>query len=166
MTYSRANSAPWPLGIYRSLGPHEHRLSRSGLVHSCVTPSCHSVSNHPLNLHDRVWSRCAHECSSKVETGFAVTARARRYQKAESSLLALRTDVSPLVAPHPASRRRSYLWLQTMDLSSEEDLHLSDFTHFEPHIGVGRVSPPPPSEPYGRISRIRLSSWWFYLNED
>ena len=33
-------------------------------------------------------------------------------------------------------------------------------------IGVGRVSPPPPSEPYGRISRIRLSSWWFYLDED
>ena len=124
----------------RSLGPHEHRLSRSGLVHSCVTPSCHSVSKHPLNLHDRVWSRCAHECSSKVESGFAVKARARRYQKAESSLLALRTDVSPLVAPHPASRRRSYLWLQTLDLSSEEDLHLSDFTHFEPHDAMPPAS--------------------------
>jgi hypothetical protein len=31
-------------------------------------------------------------------------------------------------------------------------------------IGVGRVSPPPPSEPYGRISRIRLSSQWFTLS--
>ncbi len=27
------------------------------------------------------------------------------------------------------------------------------------------VSPPPPSEPDWRISRIRLSSWWFYLVE-
>ena len=28
------------------------------------------------------------------------------------------------------------------------------------------ISAPPPSEPDGRISRIRLSSWWFYLKED
>jgi hypothetical protein len=28
------------------------------------------------------------------------------------------------------------------------------------------VSVPPPSEPDWRISRIRLSSWWFYLQED
>jgi hypothetical protein len=25
---------------------------------------------------------------------------------------------------------------------------------------------PPPSEPDRRVSRIRLSSWWFYLGED
>ena len=151
MTYRRANSAPWqPLVLLRSLGSHEHRLSRSGLVHSCVMPSCHSVSKHPLNLHDRVWSRCVHECSSKVESGFAVKARARRYQKAESSLLALRTDVSPMVAPHPASRRRSYLWLQTLDLSSEEDLHLSDFTHFEPHALMPPASTRSKSAIHGR----------------
>lgn len=35
-------------------------------------------------------------------------------------------------------------------------------------IGVGRAGypAPPPSEPDGRFSRIRLSGWWFYLNED
>src|SRR5262249_28106896 len=33
-------------------------------------------------------------------------------RSAESSSLALRTDRSPPVAPHPASRRRGYLWLQ------------------------------------------------------
>ena len=33
-------------------------------------------------------------------------------RSAESSSLALRTNRSPPVAPHPASRRRSYLWLQ------------------------------------------------------
>jgi hypothetical protein len=27
-------------------------------------------------------------------------------------------------------------------------------------------SNPPPSEPDGRISRIRLSSWWYYLREE
>lgn len=26
---------------------------------------------------------------------------------------------------------------------------------------VGKVLPSPPSEPYVRFSRIRLSSWWF-----
>ena len=31
----------------------------------------------------------------------------------------------------------------------------------------GRLGPAaPPSEPYERISRIRLSSQWFYLEED
>jgi len=28
------------------------------------------------------------------------------------------------------------------------------------------IGAPPPSEPDRRISRIRLSSWWFYLRED
>ena len=28
------------------------------------------------------------------------------------------------------------------------------------------ISAPPPSEPDRRISRIRLSSWWFYLKQD
>jgi len=35
------------------------------------------------------------------------------------------------------------------------------------HTDRGRESDaPPPSEPDGRISRIRLSSWWSYLEED
>jgi hypothetical protein len=35
-------------------------------------------------------------------------------------------------------------------------------------IGVGKTGCPvsPPSEPYVRVSRIRLSGWWFYLRED
>ena len=31
-------------------------------------------------------------------------------------------------------------------------------------IGVGMPCGTPPSEPYVRISRIRLSSWWVTLN--
>ena len=43
---------------------------------------------------------------------------------AESSLLTLRTTLSPSVAPHPASWRRSYGWLQAGVGLPEEDLHL------------------------------------------
>ena len=38
----------------------------------------------------------------------------------------LRTDRSPPVAPHPASRRRSYIRLQAGERMPEEDFHLSD----------------------------------------
>jgi hypothetical protein len=32
-------------------------------------------------------------------------------------------------------------------------------------IGVGRAYAPPPSEPDRRVSRIRLSGWWYRLEE-
>jgi hypothetical protein len=32
--------------------------------------------------------------------------------------------------------------------------------------GRERLTPPPPSEPDWQISRIRLSSWWFYPRGD
>ena len=54
------------------------------------------------------------------------------------------------------------------------DYALTDSSRFDPYlfrafsaysisttIGVGRALAPPPSEPDVRISRIRLSSWWF-----
>ena len=43
--------------------------------------------------------------------------------QAESSSLALRTDRSPPVAPHPASRRRSYLRLREAKPPLDGDLH-------------------------------------------
>ena len=45
----------------------------------------------------------------------------------------LRMDRSPPVAPHPASRRRSYSWLQAGERIPEEDFHLSDQTRFQAH---------------------------------
>ena len=45
-------------------------------------------------------------------------------------------DRSPPVAPHPASRRRSYSWLQAGERIPEEDLHLSDQTRFQAHWDV------------------------------
>ncbi len=44
-----------------------------------------------------------------------------------------RTDRSPPVAPHPASRRRSYIRLQAGERLPEEDSHLSDQTRFQAH---------------------------------
>ena len=45
----------------------------------------------------------------------------------------LRTARSPPVAPHPASRRRSYGRLQTGERLSGEDLHLPDRVNFPSH---------------------------------
>jgi len=45
----------------------------------------------------------------------------------------LRTGRSPPVAPHPASRRRSYVRLQTGERLSGEDLHLSDRVNLPSH---------------------------------
>ena len=45
----------------------------------------------------------------------------------------LRMDRSPPVAPYPASRRRSYSWLQAGERIPEEDSHLSDQTRFQAH---------------------------------
>ena len=42
--------------------------------------------------------------------------------------LIVRMDRSPPVAPHPASRRRSYSWLQAGERIPEEDFHLSNQT--------------------------------------
>src|SRR2546422_2918431 len=49
----------------------------------------------------------------------------------------LRMDRSPPAAPHPASRRRSSSWLQAGERMPEEDLHLSDQTRFQAHVGPG-----------------------------
>jgi hypothetical protein len=48
-------------------------------------------------------------------------------------------------------------------ISHDTDFHLADQTNSRTHIGVGKVLPSPPSEPYGRFSRIRLSSRWFLV---
>ena len=47
--------------------------------------------------------------------------------------LIVRMDRSPPVAPHPASRRRSYSWLQAGERIPEEDFHLSNHTRFQAH---------------------------------
>jgi hypothetical protein len=43
---------------------------------------------------------------------------------------------------------------------------VEDFSPFDRGRKSRLDSAPPPSEPDRRISRIRLSRWWFYLLED
>ena len=45
----------------------------------------------------------------------------------------LRTGLSPPVAPHDISRRRSYIWLQAGERFPGEDLHLSDLVDSQAH---------------------------------
>ena len=119
--------------------------------------------------------------ASPVACGLAATQGRIRFVR-------LRTARSPPVAPHAASRRRSYCRLQVGVCIPEEDLHLSDQTRSQTHmppdsfrrrltfsldtdayacawIGVGRAGlpAPPPSEPDVPISGIRLSGRWSYL---
>jgi hypothetical protein len=86
---------------------------------------------------------------------------ARRLAEASSRIefVILRTGRSPPVAPHPASRRRSYFRLQAGERLPEEDSHLSDTArsqahereHLAPDVEcVGREAPPP-------AGRVRMS---------
>ena len=61
----------------------------------------------------------------------------------------LRMDRSPPVAPHPASRRRSYSWLQAGERIPEEDFHLSDQTRFQAHVGTATEAGETPALPAG-----------------
>jgi hypothetical protein len=108
--------------------------TRAGLSASWARPSDHSASNHPVGpvialTHDP----SASWASGILRSGFRLTLAGSLRDKAESSSLALRTGRSPPVAPHPASRRRSFLRLQAGECVPEEDFHLSDLAHLQTH---------------------------------
>src|SRR5262249_20163357 len=114
--------------------------------------------------------------SSRASLGLRLSLAGSPRPQAESSSLTLRTSHSPPVAPHPASRRRSYLRLREAKPPLDGDLHPAYSQPSQAHEcgGVRRFgfffgfcfdrgredrlsSIPPPSEPDRRISRIRLS---------
>jgi len=72
---------------------------------------------------------------------------------AESSSLSLRTTPSLSVAPHPASRRRSYSQLQAGVGLPGEDLHLLDRMRLRTHDG--RDKPGDDASGWGRLNEIR-----------
>ena len=88
-------------------------------------PPFHRFDTLPLSVEDSQLS--------KADLGFAIGPAGSPREQAESSSLMLRTGHSPRVAPHPASRRRSFLWLQAGERLPEEDLHLSDLVHLQTH---------------------------------
>ena len=108
--------------------------TRAGLSASCAWPSDHSASNHPtdpMTAFTRYPS--ASWASGLPRSGLRLECAGSPNGMAESSSLALRTGHSPPVAPHPASRRRSYHRLQAGERVPEEDSHLSDQTHLQTH---------------------------------
>ena len=108
--------------------------TRAGLSASCVGPSDRSASNHPAGpVIAFAHYPSASRASGSLRSGLRLTLAGSPHDKAESSSLALRTGRSPPVAPHPASRRRSYVQLQAGECVPEEDFHPSDLTHLQTH---------------------------------
>ena len=125
-----------------ALRPHSRAMNtglcRAGLPVSRVWPSEHSAPNHLA----RSWSRF----NTQPLSGSGFQRRSGRrwfWASLLSSKLAtrpgrngfviLRTARSPPVAPHLASRRRSYVQLQAGVCIPEENLHLSDQTRLQAH---------------------------------
>ena len=119
--------AAWQMGI-RPGGGADVPLPKApaDLPVSCVTPSVHSVSNHPLPSRCAVWrfqiigltggrvTRTRRTLAGRASwvsplPSRLTTATGRiEFAVADSCQPLLRTGRSPPVAPHPASRRRSY----------------------------------------------------------
>ena len=117
-------------------------LNRPGLLASWIKPSDHSVSNHPpsplepglvsvqsLPRESTLWwvapRRAQASWASPIGSRLAATT-------GRIEFVILRTGRSPRVAPHPASRRRSYVRLQSQT-TIDEDLHLADSIHLQAH---------------------------------
>ena len=109
--------------------------SRAGLPASCAMPSC------PFRLHPPHVPR--HRFCTLPLSGrrFPATRGLRfRLLRAGSSLTSgriefviLRTGHSPSIAPHLASRRRSYRWVRAGERMPGEDLHLSVMAPLQAH---------------------------------
>ena len=87
--------------------------------------SDHSASNHPTRPHHRFHTLPLSSMGlplTRVQASPLASRLAGTPGRIE--FVILRTGLSPPVAPHPASRRRSYLRLQAGERMPGEDLHL------------------------------------------
>ncbi len=105
-----------------------------GLPDSCTRPSHRSVANH-LTRPSIALSRCPSACWASCHWQVGASPLASQFAAAPGRLafVILRTDSSPPVALHPASRRRSYLQLQAGERMPGGDLHPSDRVHSQAH---------------------------------
>jgi hypothetical protein len=115
-------------------------LTPAGLPAYRLRPSCRSALNHlkvpgivftlPLNVPDPCpMDTSGLHCSYASSSSLA----------AESGSLSLRTGSSSPVAPHPASRRRSYGWLRAGERLPGTDFHRSSRCPSQAHIGSSCV---------------------------
>ena len=130
-----------------TLTGNERRPVRLGLLASWIEPSGHSVSNHPSpspgtefglvpKAYRRVSASASRTHSSRVPHGvhWASPLPSRlATTTGRIEFVILRTSRSPPVALHPASRRRSYVRLQSSNPNLGEDLQLADSIHLQAH---------------------------------
>jgi hypothetical protein len=184
--YGRSDSCP-PRGLKCS-GSSQRPLPRLlggqvSLIHALGLPTIPSPITRPCSAspgrgtlpHQRVGPRLLPlwVLLPLGTRGFAFPTQAP-HTASRIEFVILRTDRSPPVASRHASRRdlalqrdRGYIRLQvTFTWRGLSPLRPSALSGA--HRGrKDRVVPvPPPSEPDGRISRIRLSGRWSYLKED
>lgn len=125
----------------------------------------HSVSNHPT-CPDRAFARYP---SARV--GFP-RLRRLRFRLCPSRLIThvrpnrvrfLRTGQSPSIAPHLASRRRSYRWVRAGERLPGEDFHLSVMAPLQarsgPALRAGRLRPACPTAAPIRDDPRLVMSW-------
>src|ERR1700730_9747027 len=129
----KARSAPRGgryLKILSPLAPRRSpRFTRSippePSVSNHLTAPMIALSPNPLAS----WASCV--CAHRP--GLRLCIAGSPVSTAESRLLSLPAPPSPFVGPHPASRRRSYGWLQAGVGLPDEDLHLLDRTRLRAH---------------------------------
>jgi hypothetical protein len=109
---------------------------RAGLMDSFPRTSERSASNHLMGS-SVAFARYPSAPTTSRATRTRVWASPFASRLATPSgrieFVILRTVRSPPVAPHPASRRRSDVWLQTGERMSEKDLHLPVRENFPSH---------------------------------
>jgi hypothetical protein len=135
-------------------------LRRAGLLASRV-PSLQSLPSPTTQLPPMIalapnpsasWASCSHR------SGLRLSLAGSPVSMAESSLLSLRMTLSPSVAPHPTSRRRSYGRLQAGVGLPEEHLHLPGQNALASALGRPLCPPALPGQrPLGPPLRRRTS---------
>ena len=130
--------------------------THAGLLASRNPPSEPSVSNHRpapiVALAPNPSAPWASPPAGRVWASPLDRRLARRYGRIE--FLIVRMTHSPPVAPHPASRRRSYVRLQAGVGIPGEDLHLPDQLRSQAH-GPGATAP-------GSEREVGGAATWFF----
>jgi hypothetical protein len=133
-----------PVGLALRCTHMNTSLSRPqvSLIHTRDLPD-HSVANHHVPLIHRFLTLplSVNDFRSLSErSGFRHSLAGSSRTLGRITFVILRTNRSPPVAPHPASRRRSYGRLQAGERIPEGDFHPSDCAYSQAH-GCGGVLP-------------------------
>jgi hypothetical protein len=123
---------------WSALRPHSRAMNtalcQAGLPVLRVWPSEHSAPNHPARPQRRFRTQPLSAMGFRFASVWASPFTSKLAARpGRNGFVNLRTARSPPVAPHLASRRRSYVQLQAGECVPEEDFHLSDLAHLQTH---------------------------------